>query len=183
MSAGCVVALVIAVQAVSAFGAATSEEEAVPLRSGRMGNYLWASFIKSPEAAAEREAGRICLAVSMLEPLPGNRAEGNEDATCQAPPGDQPILEYISGGYQGKVRTAIAVIFPTGVSSVRLKLRGEPAQTIRARVAKLPSTFNVAERNVPYIGRGYTHRVCIESMKGYGASGSVISVLGRQPCL
>lgn len=178
----CAVAMIVAGQAISAFGASTSTDEAVPLRAGRIGDYLWSSFIEHPELAEERESGRICLAVSMLEPVPGNRAEGNEAATCQAPPSDRPLIESISGGAQGKVRTVIAVIFPAGVSSVKLKVRGEPMRTVRAQIARLPATFNVDERNVPYIGRGYTHKVCIESMKGYDKSGAAIAALGRRPC-
>ena len=183
ISALCLVLIGFVAQVCSAVAAEPTTDEAVSLRSGHMGNYLWASFIEQPELPAERNAGRVCLAISMLEPAPGNRAEGNEVATCQSPPSDRPLIEDISGGFDGKVRTAIAVIFPTGVRSVKLKIKGQPAQTVRTQEAYLPSTFNVDERSVPYIGRGYTHRVCIERIEGYDAKGVRITALGRRSCV
>lgn len=178
-SVAVVVTLILACGASATAGAGG---EARLLRSGRMGNYIWASFIEQPESKEEREAGSICLAISMLEPTGGNHAEGNEVATCQRPPSDRPLVEHIVGGREGKVRTVIAILFPQDVRTVRLKVRGEPGRTVHAQIVGLPSSFNVAERRVPYVVRGFTRKVCIESIRGFDAAGVDVTSLGRLRC-
>jgi hypothetical protein len=148
-----------------------------------MGHYQWSSSIEVPEVRSEREAGFICLEITMLEPTASGGAEGQSDANCAQPPSQQPVTESISGGYGGKVRSVLAMLFPPAVRTVRLKLRGEPMRTLHA--GHVDARGPVGEPSIPvaFAAQGVLGRVCIERITGLNVDGAAVSILGRRACV
>jgi hypothetical protein len=155
----------------------------VTLGGGRLGNYLWDAHVGPAESVSEREAGDVCLELTMLEPVGGGRREERESATCRALPTARPWLEGIAGGSGGKVRSALAILFPPAVHTAELNVRGEGVRLFPVRIARLPATFGVAAREVPYLALGYPRKACVEAVRGFDRTGALVASLGRQRCL
>lgn len=180
----CMAAVVIAgsVSIMSAVAMAATEEEYVALRSGHMGRFEWSAGIESAEGAGERKAGDLCLYISVLEPT-ASGGEGQLIANCGPPPTMQPTTEFESGGsYEGRLKSVLALLFPSDVRSIRLKLKGRPVEAIR--------TVQVSEMALPsgprmplaFVAKGIVGRICIQRITGLSAVGKVVSRLGRQRC-
>jgi hypothetical protein len=174
--------VVVSFACADGFAAAAGGTPAVALRSGHIGRYEWWADLEAPESEAERGNGEVCLAISMLEPLPGHRAEGNEVAGCGNPPGRQPVIEYLKGGSGERVRTVLAALFPAGVRRVHLKLVGRPGHDYPAGVLDQGAAQGITSSPLAFFARGFSSSVCIQHLVGYGAEGAVLSHLGRQSC-
>lgn len=173
----------MAVMLVCPYGSATAQRiPAVALRSGSIGRYLWWSSLEAPELAKERERGYVCLAISMLEPLPSHRAEGSAVAGCGPPPSGHPMVEYLEGGEGKRVRTVIAALFPVGVRQVYLKTVGTPGREYPSSRLSEDVVQGVSARPLAFFAHGFATSACIQGMVGYGAKGEVLSRLGRQGC-
>jgi hypothetical protein len=182
LSVGIGIAILVAGLGGGALGA-TAENGSVLLRTGRMGRYLWSSSIEVPEVRSEREAGLICLEITMLEPTASGGAEGQSDANCASSPSRQPMTESISGGYGGKARSVLAMLFPPAVRTVRLKLRGEPMRTLHAGHVNARGPIDEPSIPVAFAVQGVLGRVCIERITGLNANGAAVSTLGRRACV
>jgi hypothetical protein len=176
-------AIAVLVMIVPASAMATAEEEYVALRSGHMGRFQWSAGIEAPEGANERKAGDVCLYISVLEPT-ASGGEGQLAANCGAPPTKHPTTEFESGGsYEGRLKSVLALLFPSDVRSIMLKLRGSPAQTIQT--VQVSDTALPSGPRVPlaFAAKGIVGRICIERVTGISAAGKVVSTLGRQRCV
>jgi hypothetical protein len=160
---------------------ADANEGWVGLRAGQMGRYLWFSAAELPESESEREAGQICLEISMVEPAASGRAEGQSVASCGAPPQEGPTIEHLSSGNGDAGRTVFAVLLPPQVQRVQMKLRGEPRRTLRAGHASLPAPRE-GRISFAFVSLGVVGPACLEGVEGWDAEGTVVSTLGRQAC-
>lgn len=161
---------------------AASSLPAVALRSGHIGRYEWWSALEAPESDRERESGNVCLAISMLEPLPAHRAEGSAVAGCGKPSESQPLVEHLRGGRGKHVRTVLAALFPAGVRRVYLKVAGRPGHNYPAGLLDQGAVQGISSSPLAFFAHGFSNSACIQRMVGYDAEGAVLSHLGRQSC-
>jgi hypothetical protein len=180
--AGCVIVLAVALLISPMAARAQIPEGAAFLRGGHIGRDEWAAYVERPESQAERAAGFVCPSITMLEFAGREAGEGSSVASCGPVPTDQPTVEYIRGGRRGRIRTVVAVLFPPEVRRVKMRLRGRPAISLAAQHVTLPAYAGLSPVPLAAVVRGFAGRVCIESLLGIDAKGTVLSRLGHPGC-
>jgi hypothetical protein len=149
----------------------------VPLGSGYLGRYQWSAAVEAPETAEQRRHGEICLELSMFEP-----GEGSDVAGCRTLAAEEVLVESITAGRKGKLRTAIAMLFPPAAVSLSLNVSGYEWRTYQLRQLSAEELHSISPGPLSYFAHGFRGRGCVESYVAYDSSGNAVVSHPREAC-
>jgi hypothetical protein len=92
------------------------------------------------------------------------------------------MIESVTGGREGKRRTAVAMLFNGDATQAYVKLQGRAAQMVSLKQLGEEELKSVAPTPLSYFAHGYAGRVCIQLLVAYDDAGSVVARTGRRPC-
>jgi hypothetical protein len=183
---GVIVLVTWAIGAPLAFGRAGEEgPPSVELAQGRIGSDEWAAFVEGPEPGAKGEANAVCLVVGYFEPFPGQTiGEGNEVAQCGPLATGEVMLESYTSHRKGRpARTAVAFVAGGEAQRMRLKLKGEPVDSVRLRHLSETDLGPIGGgRRLSYFARGYAKPFCLQSLVLFDQEGRRVASLKSTAC-
>jgi hypothetical protein len=182
VSGGLFIAVLFQISACVGIAQAAEPATSFSLSEGHIGRYWWGSQVEAPGEGVDLGYRAICLSITLLEPTSRYSAEGSESAECGPLAADEPMIQIMAGGKKGKRRTVATMLFDGEVEKLYLKLRNQPAKTVRLKKITQEELGAIWTGPLSYYSSGYAGRFCIQRFVAYGASGSVVSKSGRQSC-